>query len=250
MTREDELVTRARSRVGRTLRGKYELVALLGVGRDGGRLRGAAPANAQPRRGEDPAPGDLRSTRRCGRRFLREGYAANSVDHPGTVRVLDDDTAEDGCAFLVMELLEGETLEARAERCGGRLPAPEVVTARERAPRRARAPRTRRGIVHRDIKPENVFLTRGGALQGARLRHRAGARATPNAHRATGSRLRDAGVHAAGAGAGARARGGRAVGRVGGGRDDVHAARAAAWCTRPRPRRRRSSTRRRSRRGA
>ena len=41
------------------------------------------------------------------KRFLREGYAANAVSHPGVVRVLDDDTCEDGTAFLVMDLLEG-----------------------------------------------------------------------------------------------------------------------------------------------
>ena len=48
-------------------------------------------------------------------RFLREGYAANSVEHPGAVRILDDDMTEDGDVFLVMELLEGETLDARWE---------------------------------------------------------------------------------------------------------------------------------------
>ena len=44
-------------------------------------------------------------------RFLREGYAANSVKHPGVVRVVDDDVAEDGAAFLVMELLDGAEVE-------------------------------------------------------------------------------------------------------------------------------------------
>src|SRR5579883_2255266 len=61
-------------------------------------------------------------------RFLREGYLANAVSHPGTVHVLDDDVAEDGSLFLVMELLEGETLDARWRRSDGRLGAAEVVT--------------------------------------------------------------------------------------------------------------------------
>src|SRR5258708_3155577 len=43
-------------------------------------------------------------------RFLQEGYAANKVGHPGVVRILDDDVTEEGLAFLVMELLEGELL--------------------------------------------------------------------------------------------------------------------------------------------
>ena len=45
------------------------------------------------------------------------------------VRVLDDDTAEDGSLFLVMELLDGESLEQRRERMGGRLDADEVLAA-------------------------------------------------------------------------------------------------------------------------
>src|SRR5262245_24392891 len=51
-------------------------------------------------------------------RFQREGYVANKIEHPGAVRVLDDDRTEDGSAFLVMELLEGETLEGRLNRKG------------------------------------------------------------------------------------------------------------------------------------
>src|SRR5258708_36370498 len=53
-------------------------------------------------------------------RFLREGYVANKVNHRGAVRVLDDDTTEDDSVFLVMELLEGETLDARWQRHGQR----------------------------------------------------------------------------------------------------------------------------------
>src|SRR4051794_17814231 len=44
-------------------------------------------------------------------RFLQEAYAANKVHHPGVVRIIDDDVSEEGIAFLVMELLDGELLE-------------------------------------------------------------------------------------------------------------------------------------------
>ena len=54
-------------------------------------------------------------------RFVREGYVANRVRHPGAVRVLDDDVCEDGSAFLVMELLEGRPLDAIWEQRGQRL---------------------------------------------------------------------------------------------------------------------------------
>lgn len=92
------------------------------------------------------------------RRFLREGYLANKVKHPGVVRILDDDVDDDGSAFLVMDLLDGRTLEAEFQAQGRHLTVPRVgqvtlslldILAAVHA----------EGIVHRDIKPENVFVT-------------------------------------------------------------------------------------------
>lgn len=114
----DSLTLRARGRVGSTLRGKWRLDQLLGVG-------GMAAVYAATHRNtsrvavkllhlEVSANPEIRS------RFLREGYAANSVGHPGAVQVIDDDVAEDGSLFLVTELLDGETLEERRLRFGGR----------------------------------------------------------------------------------------------------------------------------------
>ncbi len=96
-------------------------------------------------------------------RFLREGYVANKVEHPGTVTILDDQVCEDGSVFLVMELLEGETLEDRRERAGS-LPAHEVLSLADRLLDVLAAAHDK-GIVHRDIKPENIFLTRDGAVK-------------------------------------------------------------------------------------
>src|ERR1700729_1116603 len=53
------------------------------------------------------------------RRFMREGYVANKIEHPGAVAILDDDVGEDGAPFLVMELLEGEALSGTLTRGGG-----------------------------------------------------------------------------------------------------------------------------------
>src|SRR5262249_30621290 len=108
-------------------------------------------------------------------RFLQEGYAANAVGHPGVVKVLDDDVTADGSFFLVMELLEGESLERRRQRLGGTLPIEEVFTVGERILDVLVAAHARR-IVHRDVKPENVFVTREGAVKlldfgVARIRH-------------------------------------------------------------------------------
>jgi serine/threonine-protein kinase len=100
---------------------------------------------------------ELSASARFRRRFLREGYIANRVGHEGAVSVLDDDEAG-GLVFLVMELLEGRSLEDLRSRRGGTLPAHEVVAvALELLAVLGSAHAN--GIVHRDVKPSNVFLT-------------------------------------------------------------------------------------------
>ena len=98
------------------------------------------------------------------RRFLREGYLANAVEHPSVVRVIDDDVADDGSVFIVMELLSGETLDARWERSGRHLPAEEVLCAIDPVLSVLVAAHEK-GIVHRDIKPENIFVCHDGTVK-------------------------------------------------------------------------------------
>jgi serine/threonine-protein kinase len=97
-------------------------------------------------------------------RFLQEGYAANRVGHPGVVRILDDDVTEEGFAFLVMELLEGELLERRRVRKGGMLPLREVYEVADQLLDVLAAAHDK-SIVHRDIKPDNLFVTNEGRLK-------------------------------------------------------------------------------------
>ena len=98
-------------------------------------------------------------------RFLREGYVANKVGHIGAVSVDDDDLTPDGAAFLVMELLEGETIEARRERApDGRLPVKEVAELMDQVLDTLAAAHEQ-GVVHRDLKPENIFLTSQGVVK-------------------------------------------------------------------------------------
>ncbi len=158
----DPLVLRARDRVGQLLREKWRLEVLLGVG---GMAAVYAATHRNGSRGavkilhtELSVSADIRT------RFLREGYAANSVGHDGVVRVFDDDVAEDGAAFLVMELLDGETLEERRQRYEGRLSEDEVLSATDQLLDVLVAAHAK-GIVHRDLKPENVFLTRDGRVK-------------------------------------------------------------------------------------
>jgi serine/threonine protein kinase len=159
----EERVVRARARVGSVLNDKYRLDRVLGVGGmaavfSATHLRNASRIAVKLLHPEMAVDTNVR------RRFLREGYAANSVEHPGTVRILDDDTAEDGSVFLVMELLEGETLDHRWERSGHRLGAREVARLMYLGLGVLAAAHAK-GIVHRDIKPENLFLTRDGTLK-------------------------------------------------------------------------------------
>src|SRR6478609_732942 len=93
----------ARERVGQTLGGKWTLDRVIDIGGMG------AVYAATHRNGKKVAikmlHASLSSEVELRSRFLREGYIANKVNHPGALSILDDDTAEDGSAFLVMELL-------------------------------------------------------------------------------------------------------------------------------------------------
>jgi serine/threonine protein kinase len=90
-------------------------------------------------------------------RFEREARTISSLNHPN-ICVLHDVGRENGTDFLVMELIEGETLAAI-----GRGPLPcrmwlrtaQIADALERA--------HRAGVVHRDLKPGNVMITKSGA---------------------------------------------------------------------------------------
>jgi serine/threonine-protein kinase len=144
------------------LREKWRLDALLGVGGM------AAVYAATHRNGSRVAVKilhpEISTSPQVKARFLREGYVSNAVGHDGAVRVSDDDTAEDGAAFLVMDLLDGETLEDRRVRFGGRLPEDEVLSMAEQLLDVLAAAHAK-GVVHRDLKPENVFLTRTGQVK-------------------------------------------------------------------------------------
>ena len=144
---EPPFSVQAHARLGQVLRGKWRLDRLLGIG-------GMASVYAGTHR--NGKQGAVKVLHRelsvdadaCGR-FLREGYVANRVGHPGAVSVLDDDTAEDGSVFLVMELLEGQTLEARAAACKGSVLAPPEVVFIAQELLSVLAAAHHNGIVHR-----------------------------------------------------------------------------------------------------
>jgi serine/threonine-protein kinase len=159
---DEDMVARAAKRLGAVLNEKYTLDRVLGIG-------GMATVYAATHRnGKEFAVkvlhADLSMRTETRTRFLREGYLANRISHPGAVAVLDDDVSEDGAAFLVMELLQGQTVEAlwESQRC--RLPFPLVAGIGLQLLDVLAAAHTR-GLVHRDIKPGNLMLTPEGTLK-------------------------------------------------------------------------------------
>ncbi|MEO7113533.1 MAG: serine/threonine-protein kinase [Polyangiaceae bacterium] len=151
------------SKIGTWIKEKYFLEHVLGEG--GMAIVYAATHRNKKRfavkmlRPEISTMSDVRT------RFLREGYVANTVDHPGVVAVLDDDIAADGCAFLVMELLEGSSVEDLSIRAvDDKLPQHVVLGVAHQLLDVLVAAHAK-NVVHRDLKPANLFITRSGSLK-------------------------------------------------------------------------------------
>jgi serine/threonine-protein kinase len=159
----DPVVRRAQMRIGQVLRGKWRIDRLLGIGGM------AAVYEGVHRNGKRGAikllHPEVSIDMDARRRFLQEGYAANRVEHPGVVSVLDDDVTEDGAVFLVMELLDGRSVGALAEaQPGERLDLATTLTIADQV-LDVLAAAHQRGIVHRDLKPDNLFMSPSGALK-------------------------------------------------------------------------------------
>ena len=90
-------------------------------------------------------------------RFKREAALCAQIKSPHVVQTYDHGVMQDGRPYIVMELLEGESLQDRLERAGplNFADAKQVVTQTCKALTRAH----KLGIIHRDIKPDNLFLT-------------------------------------------------------------------------------------------
>jgi Tol biopolymer transport system component/tRNA A-37 threonylcarbamoyl transferase component Bud32 len=104
-------------------------------------------------------PAELREDPNRLARLEREARMLASLNHPHVATVHGLEQAEDGTRFLVMELVEGESLAARLER--GPLPLTQVYDLGARIAEALGAAHAC-GIVHRDLKPANIMLTRRG----------------------------------------------------------------------------------------
>src|SRR4051812_15799079 len=97
-------------------------------------------------------------------RFFNEARAVTTISDPGIVQVFDFGFHTDGSAYIVMELLEGETLGARLRRLG-RMTVYDALRITLQMTRSLAAAHAK-GIVHRDLKPDNVFLCGDPAVTG------------------------------------------------------------------------------------
>ncbi|MBT8492632.1 MAG: serine/threonine protein kinase [Deltaproteobacteria bacterium] len=97
-------------------------------------------------------------------RFFNEARATSSIKHPGILEVFDFGWADDGSAYIVMEYLEGESLEHRIQRLGQLSTEHALHITRQIAGALGAA--HLQGVIHRDLKPENIFIVRDPEVAG------------------------------------------------------------------------------------
>ena len=144
--------------VGRTI-SHYQVLSLLGAGG-----MGEVYLARDPRLDRTVAlkilPGELAADADRMQRFTREAKAASALNHPNVATIYDVGES-DGISFIVMEHVEGETLQARISR---RMTPPEVVDIAVQAADALDLAHAK-GITHRDIKPANLMLTHRGQVK-------------------------------------------------------------------------------------
>ena len=145
--------------VGQLIAGKYELVRLIGKGAMGEVWLATHNSLGGEFAIKLVKPSDDEQDENAAGRFQLEAQISAKLSRRTRhIISVSDHGEEDGLAYLVMELLEGESLEQRIKRGGG-LALPEtvaIVMQIARALEQAHA----EGVFHRDLKPANVFLTR------------------------------------------------------------------------------------------
>jgi len=132
--------------------GPYEIVAPLGAGGMGEVFRGVDTRLGRP-------VAIKLAHRQFSDRFEREAKAISALNHPHICTLYDVDATQSGSSYLVMELVEGDTLAARLRKSD--LPMEQVLRyGAEIADALAAA--HAKGITHRDLKPGNIMLARSG----------------------------------------------------------------------------------------
>jgi serine/threonine-protein kinase len=143
------------SLVGKALDGQYQIEVMLGKGGMGAVYR-ARHILLGDRVAIKVLPPEMRGNTEWLRRFQREGQAARRFRHPNAVTVYDLRTSSDGTIYLVMEYVEGNTLDVELKKRGKFTPA-DAVTVLTPVMSVLNAAHAM-GVVHRDLKPENIMI--------------------------------------------------------------------------------------------
>src|SRR5436305_810889 len=109
-------------------------------------------------------PPEMRRNAAWLKRFQREGQAARRFHHPNSVIVHDLRTSSEGEIYLVMELVEGRTLDEEVAARGGQLSLTEALEIIEPVASVLDAAHAM-GVVHRDLKPSNIMITERGVVK-------------------------------------------------------------------------------------
>lgn len=149
--------------IGRILDGQYEIESFIAQGGMGAVYR-ARHTLLGDRVAIKILPPEMRRNTEWLKRFQREGQAARRFHHQNSVVVHDFRTSSEGEVYLVMEYVEGRTLDEELAARGGRLSPPEILKIIEPVASVLDAAHAQ-GVVHRDLKPSNIMLTTRGVVK-------------------------------------------------------------------------------------
>ena len=141
--------------IGQVLQGTYRIERLLGSGGMGA-VYEASHLRLPRRFAVKLLFADLDADPQAGERFFQEAMLTNRLRHPHIVDVVHCSLTDAGEPYIVMELLQGESLRSRLERCE-RLPLEQAAQILRQVASALQSAHEQ-GIVHRDLKPGNIFL--------------------------------------------------------------------------------------------
>ena len=147
--------------VGTTFAERYEILSVLGSG-SGGTVYKARHRFMNRLAAIKVMHPELMPDLDLLQRFRQEAAAANSLEHPNVIRVIDFGVASDGTAFMIQEYVDGPTLREIIDHEGA-IPAPLAVELFKQICLGLGFAH-RSGIVHRDLKPSNVLVSGYGTL--------------------------------------------------------------------------------------
>ncbi len=143
--------------------GSYRITKTLGVGGMGAVYAGEHTLLGRKAAIKVLLP-ELSNNQELVERFFKEAVAATAIKHPGIVQIYDFGHQDDGSAYIAMEFLEGEGLDARLRRLRS-LPVLQALRLTGQIAS-ALAVAHGRGILHRDLKPGNIFIVPDPQVSG------------------------------------------------------------------------------------